>query len=130
MTFGESIKTCLINKYADFDGRASRSEFWWYYLFSSILGWCVGFIYGLSLGLNLVLGLSLGVEQLLVLNWIVSIGLFLPGLAVGVRRLHDTGRSGWNCFWAFLPIVGTILLLVWSASKSTGDNKYGPVPND
>ena len=122
MTFGESIKTCLSKKYADFDGRASRSEFWWYYLFSYILGWCAGFIDGLGLGL--------GVVPFPVLSWIVIIGLLLPGIAVCVRRLHDTGRSGWNYFWALLPIVGGILVLVWLASKSTEDNKWGPKPMD
>jgi uncharacterized membrane protein YhaH (DUF805 family) len=122
MTFGESIKTCLSKKYANFDGRASRSEYWWYYLFNLILNWGVTFID--------VWGMASGVLPFPVLSWIVMIGLLLPGLAVTVRRLHDTGRSGWNCLWALLPIVGIILLLVWWASKSTGDNKYGPVPND
>ena len=63
------------------------------------------------------------------LYWIYALAAFIPNLAVSVRRLHDTGRSGFNLFWMFLPIIGTILLLVYFVTGSNpGDNAYGPEP--
>ena len=63
------------------------------------------------------------------LYWIYAIAAFIPNLAVSVRRLHDTGRSGFNLFWVFLPVIGAILLLVYFVTASNpGDNAYGPEP--
>ncbi len=105
MTFVESVKTCL-SKYATFSGRATRSEYWWFYLATFIVG--------------LVLG---GIP---VLGWIVSVALIIPSIAVGVRRLHDTGRSGLNMLWCLLPVIGTVILIVYFIGESKGDNQYGP----
>ena len=92
MTFAESIRTCF-NKYADFNGTASRSEFWWFMLFIVLVG------AALSL-------LSTTLASLFYL------AVLLPDLAVGARRLHDTGKSGW---WQLLLIVpfGVIVLIVF-----------------
>ncbi len=103
MTFGESISTCF-SKYATFSGRASRSEYWWWQLFTFLIG-CIPLA-----------------------GFIAIFVFFIPNLAVGVRRLHDTGRSGWNFLWAFLPIIGTIILLVFFLTDSESDNQYGPRP--
>jgi len=60
---------------------------------------------------------------------LLSLALLIPGLAVSVRRLHDIGKSGWNLLWAFLPLIGIILLLVWNCRKGdAGDNDYGSDP--
>ena len=107
MTFGQSVKTCF-GKYATFSGRASRSEYWWFCLFNFIIGLLLGWIP--------------------VLGWIISIALFLPGLAVGARRLHDTGRSALNLLWLLLPFVGAIILIVFYLGASQGDNQYGLAP--
>ena len=64
------------------------------------------------------------------MGWILSLAVIIPSLAVGVRRLHDTGRSGWNLLIGIIPIVGWIILIIFLVQKSEeGTNKYGPNPN-
>lgn len=124
MTFGESVNVCLKQKYATFQGRAARSEYWWFALFSflvQIAAQIVMVMFG-ALG---DIGVLLGGLILLV----VGLGLIVPSLAVLVRRLHDIGRSGWWALIAFVPLVGFIVLLVFLVSKGTqGANKYGADP--
>lgn len=93
MTFTESISTCL-KKYATFEGTASRSEYWWFFLFQIIVGAVAAVI---SPKLNTVLGLV----------------FLLPSIAAATRRLHDTDRSGWFQLLYLLPIIGWIMLLVF-----------------
>jgi uncharacterized membrane protein YhaH (DUF805 family) len=93
MTFQESIQVCL-RKYADFNGRASRSEFWWFFLFLVLVQMVCGAI-------NTNLGA------------VVSLGFLLPSLASGCRRLHDTNRSGWWLLLVLLPVFGVIVLIVF-----------------
>lgn len=90
MTFVESIKTCL-SKYADFNGRASRSEFWWFMLF-------------------VVAGSIVTTFISIVLYLLFALAMLLPSLAAGARRLHDTDRSGWLQLILLIPFVGLILL--------------------
>ena len=102
MDFGEAIKVCF-NKFANFEGRARRSEFWWFQLFTYIIS-----------------SLTCGIGGLV---------LLLPTIAVTARRLHDTGRSGWLQLLMFIPIVGYILIIIWTVQDSTpGTNEYGPNP--
>ena len=113
MTFTKSIEICF-NKYAKFDGRASKSEFWWFQLF-----------YVIVLIVGMILDSLLGYTELF--YWIGYIICLLPGLAVGCRRLHDTNRTGW---WQLLSltIVGIIVLIVWWVADSENKkNRYGPV---
>jgi uncharacterized membrane protein YhaH (DUF805 family) len=131
MTFQESIKTCL-SKYVTWKGRASRSEFWFFMLFAvlcAIVASLVDSILGTSIKtVNPLTGLeqSAGYGYVYML---VALGLFLPNLSVMVRRLHDTGRSGWWYWIVLIPLVGAILLIVWFATKgTTGDNEYGADP--
>ena len=115
MTFTDSIKICLA-KYVTWQGRASRSEFWFFFLFAV----------GSALVASIIDGI-LGTNRILYM--LVALGLFLPNLSVMVRRLHDTGRSGWWYWIALVPIVGAIVLIVWFATKgTTGDNEYGADP--
>ena len=111
----ESVSTVL-HKYATFDGRASRSEYWWWALFLIVL--------------DVVLAVILAAisPKALILLYLVILGLLLPSLAVTVRRLHDTGRSGWWYFIGFVPLVGGIILLVFTCLESQGPNQYGPPP--
>ena len=106
MDFATSIKTCF-SKYADFSGRASRSEFWWFALF--------GFIAGLVTGVIDVMILGYSAENNGPVNIIFTVITFLPYLAVGARRLHDINRSGW---WQLitLTVIGIILLIIWWAT--------------
>ena len=106
MTFQESIKLCF-QKYADFEGRAKRPEFWWFVLF-------------LFVG-SLVLGVVSSI-----LSMLFSLLTIVPSLAVGARRLHDIGRSGWWQLLGLIPILGWIILIYWCAQEGDGaDNQFG-----
>ena len=117
MDFQTSVKTCF-KKYADFSGRALRSEFWWFVLFS-ILGGIVTTIIDV-----MILGYS--IESYGPVNIIFTVVLILPGIAVTARRLHDVNRSGW---WQLieLTIIGILLILVWNITEGEKKkNIYGP----
>ena len=107
MDFQTSIKTCF-KKYAEFSRRASRSEFWWFALFCGLAGIVTTFLDVVVLGYTW--------EQYGPINTIAQLGVFIPSLSVGARRLHDTNRSGW---WQLLilTIVGYIPLIIWLASE-------------
>ncbi len=112
MSFSESIGACL-SKYATFSGRAGRSEFWWFFLFCVLMGW----------GATLV-GHQIGTGD--ILSHLVNLAFLIPSLAVGSRRLHDTGRSGW---WNLLliTVIGLIPLVIWYAQEGKKEeNAYGP----
>jgi len=117
MDFQTSVKTCF-NKYATFSGRASRSEYWFFYLFTiiaSVIAWVID---------TMLLGY--GADDTGAISLIFQIIIILPSLAVGARRLHDIGKSGW---WQLLVItlIGIILLIVWFATiGSSKKNNYGP----
>ena len=98
MSFQESIITVL-SKYATFEGRARRSEYWWFYLANTIVSSILS-----AIGQRLTL--------FSILSVIYSLAVLLPGLAVCVRRLHDVGKSGWYIFISLIPLVGAILLIV------------------
>jgi uncharacterized membrane protein YhaH (DUF805 family) len=98
MTFEESIRVCF-QKYADFTGRAGRSEYWWFVLFIVLV----------SLALAIV-------SQ--ALSGIFSLATLVPSIAAGTRRLHDTHRSGWWQLICLVPVVGVIVLIVFLAQKS------------
>ncbi|PZP56051.1 MAG: DUF805 domain-containing protein [Micavibrio aeruginosavorus] len=116
-TFKEAIITCVQDKYVTFQGRASRSEYWYFALFNFLAGLIAGIIDAAIFG-------DTGI-----LNLIVVLGLFLPGLAVGVRRLHDIGKSGWWLLISLIPLVGIIILIVFNCQKGDAEsNIYGPPP--
>ena len=110
----------VLNKYAVFSGRASRTEYWMFVLFHTIIGYALVFIQGIA-GTFLEIGLP-------VLNMLYGLAVLIPSFAVVVRRLHDNGRSGW---WLLISvtIIGWIPLFVWLVQDShPGENKYGPNP--
>jgi uncharacterized membrane protein YhaH (DUF805 family) len=107
----------VLTKYADFSGRARRSEYWWFYL-AYILASIVASLIDQAIGFPLF-------------QIILGLGLLIPSLAVGVRRLHDTGRSGWWLLIGLVPLVGIIVLIVFFCTDSQpGTNKYGPSPKE
>lgn len=119
----EAVRTVL-GKYATFDGRARRAEYWWWTLAIFIVYAVVyaGLIAGAaadSTALSAVFAIVLIV---------VMLGALVPSIAVVVRRLHDTGRSGWWYFISLVPFVGGIMLLVFMVQDSGPDNQYGPNP--
>lgn len=103
-----------LQKYVDFDGRDTRRQYWMFFLF-----W---FVFGLLVAL---LGKMLDAKFL---SEIYSIVLLLPSLAIGARRLHDTGRSGWWQLIGLIPIIGPIVLIVFFVQDSHPENEYGPNP--
>lgn len=121
MSFGEAIRTCF-RKYADFSGRARTSEYWWWVLFNVIV---FGVLYALGGGAS-VDEPSGAIAGVIGVAWL---GLILPSLGVAIRRLHDTGRSGWYLLISFIPLVRGIVLLVFMLSAGNpGPNKYGEAP--
>lgn len=134
LSFGEAI-TSVLSKYAIFSGRARRSEYWYfmlaYYILEGIFllatwsiimdAWESG--YPLSfLDNHLYIILN-------VVGSVVGLILFLPSLAVSVRRLHDTNKSGWNILWSIVPFIGILMLFVWTLQDSDPlPNDYGPSP--
>ncbi|WP_140984094.1 DUF805 domain-containing protein [Asticcacaulis tiandongensis] len=118
MTFVEAIKSAF-NNYVNFKGRATRSEYWWFMLFQILV---------LAIPYLLLIGeASRGQAGIgTALYWLIALGLFLPGLGLSFRRLHDTNRSAWWLLIGLIPLIGGILLLVWTILKGTdGPNKYG-----
>ena len=114
MTFGTSVATCF-SKYVNFQGRASRSEFWWFTLFV----WLVCFIAIIIDG---------AIDQSIV-QPIAGLALFFPSLSVQVRRLHDTDKSGGWALVGIIPLIGSIILLIMCAFKGTpGTNRFGEDP--
>jgi uncharacterized membrane protein YhaH (DUF805 family) len=122
MTFVDSVKTCLA-KYADFSGRATRSEYWWFYL-AFILFYIAGLVLaGILSSISETLGMiGFGIVAL------GALGFILPSLAAGVRRLHDVDKSGWFLLIGLIPIVGLVLLYFFVIPGTPGDNRFGPAP--
>ncbi len=109
----------VLKKYAVFSGRARRAEYWYFVLFSFIISIVLGVLDSV-IGTNPETNIGL-------LGGLYSLAVLIPGLAVSVRRLHDTGRSGWMLLILFIPLIGVIWYFVLLVSDgNAGDNKYGP----
>jgi uncharacterized membrane protein YhaH (DUF805 family) len=105
----------VLKKYAVFSGRARRKEYWMYFLFNIIIGICIAIVDAV---------VHVGFLQL-----IYSLALLIPSLAVAVRRLHDTGKSGWWLLIGLVPFAGVIILIVlFCLDSEPGTNAYGPNP--
>jgi uncharacterized membrane protein YhaH (DUF805 family) len=128
MGFTEAIRSGFAN-YVNIHGRASRPAYWWWVLFGVLVSLVTQVLDGL-LGSTMVRTNLYGTEVSIgLLSSLAGLALMLPSIAVLVRRLHDTDRSGW-WYWMFLvPIFGWLVLLYFLASAGTpGDNRYGPPP--
>ena len=107
MGFFKAISSGFGN-YTNFSGRARRSEFWWWALFAFLMGI---------------------LTVIPILGWLIALAMLLPNLAMQVRRLHDTGHSGWWWFIGLIPIIGFIVLLIFYVTDSKpGPNQWGPNP--
>lgn len=109
-----------LSKYAQFSGRSRRKEYWFFYLFNLLI----------SIGLAILDGvLGLGGGSFGLLSTLYALAVLIPGLAVTVRRLHDTGKSGWWLLIVLVPLIGAVVLIVFMATDGTpGANEYGPDP--
>lgn len=116
--FKDAVMKAVTTNYCNFNGRASRSEYWWY---------CLG-VFVLGVIINIVFSFSETADM--VVSGIVNLALLLPGLGLAVRRLHDINKSGWWLFLVLIPLVGAIVLIIWFCKESDMQpNQYGPVPN-
>lgn len=107
------VKSVITKNYINFQGRATRAEFWWFFLFNFLIS----------------LILSLFGKAGTTLQGIWSLAIMLPQLGLGVRRLHDINKSGWLMLLSLIPVVGWIILIIWWAKEGdTTENQYGPVP--
>ena len=124
MSFQEAVQT-VFSKYATFEGRARRSEYWYFILFVS----CVNFVIRM---LAAIVGEGSFLTTVLTgFSTIFSLGVFVPQIAVAVRRLHDIGKSGWFYLIGLIPVIGWIFVLVWFCTDSQPcDNQYGPNPKN
>ena len=114
----------VLKKYAVFSGRARRKEYWFFVLFNLIISLVLTFIDSALGTLNEETGYGL-------LSGVYSLAVLIPSLAVAVRRLHDTGRTGWWLLIGLIPLIGLIVLLIFFVQDSKpGDNEYGPNPKE
>ena len=114
----------VLKKYAVFSGRARRKEYWFFVLFNLIISLVLTFIDSALGTLNEETGYGL-------LSGVYSLAVLIPSLAVAVRRLHDTGRTGWWLLIGLIPLIGLIVLLIFFVQDSKpGDNEYGSNPKE
>lgn len=118
VSFQEAVERALKVNYCNFSDRASRSEFWWYILFTFIVGVVLVI-------LQAIVGQNIGQ----IISCVVNLALFLPSLGLCVRRLHDLDKSGWWVLLGLVPLVNLILIYWFCQNSQMADNEYGPVPN-
>lgn len=112
----------VLKKYAVFTGRSQRAEYWYFVLFLILISIGLAMIDGVTGTLDPETGIGL-------LGGLFSLATLIPSIAVGVRRLHDTGRSGWWLLIGFVPLIGGIILIIFFVQDSApGENAYGPNP--
>jgi len=115
----------VLKKYADFNGRLSRKGYWYFVLANFLVATAI------TLVEYIIRGMPSSYETTLILPSIYSLAIFIPSLAAMVRRLHDIGKSGWNALISLIPLVGSIILLVFLFQRGDQEeNKYGAVPNE
>jgi uncharacterized membrane protein YhaH (DUF805 family) len=122
MTLTDSIKVCL-DKYATMQGRASRSEYWWFVFFNYLVFFVAVVVFGLiGLAVN---GYEGAIISIIVGYIFVCLALIIPNICVVVRRLHDTGHSGFWCFVSFVPLIGWVWFLYLMIKDGDDENEYG-----
>jgi uncharacterized membrane protein YhaH (DUF805 family) len=127
----------VLRNYATFTGRARRREYWLFWLINTAISFVLQLLL-IPLGLNLgspsstpdLQGLSPLAVIVVALVVLYSLAILVPGIAVTVRRLHDAGYSGWFCLISLIPIVGGIVMIVFLATDSKPDNRWGPNPKE
>ena len=126
MTFTNAIATCF-RKYADFSGRARRSEYWMFMLFTTIVEVLTTVIFTTIIPLTVEIDGS----EFSIVYLVACVIFILPKLAVSVRRLHDIGKSGWFYLISLIPVVGQIIFFIWCVKDSEArTNKYGKDPKE
>ena len=111
----------VLKNYFKFSGRARRAEYWYFILFNIIVSIVLGFIDGALGMMDYATGFGL-------LSGLYALGIIIPSLAVAVRRLHDTDRSGWWILIMLIPVIGFFIFLYFMIQGSKPDNRFGPNP--
>jgi len=125
MNFSAAVESGF-KRYGDFNGRSSRPEYWYFVLFTFLFGFVLGIFQSIALAMGH--GPNSTASAFQVIGYLVNLAFFPFSLAVFVRRMHDTNRSGWWYFLAF-TIVGLIPLIIWLCARGTiGENRFGPDP--
>ena len=120
-------------RYVDFDGRSRRKEYWMFFLMNVLFwsAWYLVAVWGGSISLWTHRETEWLLTPFLGIAGIYALAGLVPGLAVAVRRLHDTDRSAWNVFWGLVPLIGGFILLYFLVSDGTpGPNRFGDDPKD
>lgn len=118
----------VLKQYANFEGRARRKEYWMFFLINLLIYFALAFAGGAVFGFNPEAGMA---SAGMFLPMLYSLAVLLPSIAVGVRRLHDTGRSGWWLLISFIPVIGPIVLIVFFVQDSQpSTNQYGENPKE
>lgn len=113
-----------LKNYVGFSGRSRRKEYWMFFLFNLIA-------LIIAMVLDNILGLASATTGYGPIYGLYALATLLPSIAVGIRRLHDTDRSGWWLLLCFIPLIGAIVLIVWMATDgTTGDNRFGSNPKE
>jgi len=121
----------VLKKYADFNGRLSRKGYWYFVLANFLVATAISLAEYIIRGMPSYSSYYSYYETTLILPSIYSLVIIIPSLAAMVRRLHDIGKSGWNVLLSLVPLVGSIVLLVFLFQRGDQeDNKYGAVPNE
>lgn len=119
VSFKEAIYKAIIENYGNLSGRSSRSEYWWYALFTFALGMVISLVFFYA-----------SYKTNLIVECIINIILLIPGFGLCIRRLHDINKGGYWFLIILIPIFGVIILMIWFLDPSyPKENKYGPVPN-
>ena len=121
MGFGDAVRTCW-KKYGDFDGRAVRSEFWWWVLFGAIVQFAAAIV--LTIVLTIVQNVGFLQWLSVLIFMVIVLALILPSIAVSVRRLHDRDLSGWFYLLGFVPFGGVVLFIFYVLPGTPGPNRY------
>lgn len=117
MDFKTSIETCLKRKYVCFEGRASRSEYWYFFLFHTV-----------AYVVATIIGSLVSASAASVLSGLVALALLLPLISAMVRRIHDIDKSGWLGLLALVPIINLVLIFFLCKKGTQGSNKFGKTP--
>ncbi len=126
MSFGQAVSS-VFSKYATFSGRARRSEYWYWVLFV-ILATIVLTLVDRLIGWEIPGATAYGSNNIGWLTLLFALATIIPGIAVTIRRLHDTGRSGWWWLLSLVCGIGGIIVFIFCLMDSTPDNEYGPNP--
>lgn len=119
-----------LRRYADFAGRSRRREYWMFVLLNALIGVFVGLVFLVGYYADMSqTEMDTYLMPVVYLAGLYSLVATIPGVAVTIRRLHDTDRSGWNLLWALVPLFGALLLLVYYIGEGTpGPNRFGADP--